>query len=51
MQDILNKWGIKVDYNILLGMWNESHRHYHNQNHLLDLIDQVNEKIDFLTEK
>ncbi len=50
MQDILNKWGIKVDYNILLGMWNESHRHYHNQTHLLDLIDQVNEKIDFLTE-
>jgi predicted metal-dependent HD superfamily phosphohydrolase len=24
-------------------MWNESHRAYHNQNHLLDLINQINE--------
>ena len=44
MQELLDKWGIKVDYNILLSMWNESHRSYHTQNHLLDLIEQINEQ-------
>jgi predicted metal-dependent HD superfamily phosphohydrolase len=44
MQELLDKWKIKLDYNTLLSMWNESHRHYHNQNHLLDLINQINEK-------
>ena len=43
MQELLNKWGIRVDYNILLNMWNESQRSYHTQNHLLELIDQINE--------
>lgn len=43
MQELLDKWNIKLDYNTLLSMWNESHRHYHNQNHLLDLINQINE--------
>lgn len=43
MQELLDKWNIKLDYNILLSMWNESHRSYHNQNHLLDLIEQINE--------
>jgi predicted metal-dependent HD superfamily phosphohydrolase len=42
MQELLDKWNIKIDYNILLSMWNESHRSYHAQNHLLDLIDQIN---------
>lgn len=44
MQELLDKWNIKVDYNTLLSMWNESHRSYHSQNHLLDLIEQINEK-------
>lgn len=43
MQELLDKWGIKIDYNILLSMWNESHRSYHTQNHLLDLIEQIND--------
>ena len=43
MQELLDKWNIKLNYNILLSMWNESHRAYHNQNHLLDLISQINE--------
>lgn len=43
LQQLLNKWNIKCDVNILLAMWNESHRHYHNLNHLNDLIDQINE--------
>lgn len=43
MQELLNKWGIKLDYNILLSMWNESHRYYHNQDHLNDLLNQINE--------
>lgn len=46
MQELLDKWNIKLDYNTILSMWNESHRHYHNQNHLLDLIGQINENKD-----
>jgi predicted metal-dependent HD superfamily phosphohydrolase len=52
MQELLDKWNIKLDYNTLLSMWNESHRHYHNQNHLLDLISQINEnKSQFKSQK
>lgn len=43
MQELLDKWNIKLNYNVLLAMWNESHRAYHTQNHLLDLIEQINE--------
>ena len=43
LQELLHKWNIKCDINTLLSMWNESHRHYHNLNHLNDLIDQINE--------
>ena len=43
LQELLNKWNIKCDVNTLLSMWNESHRHYHNLNHLNDVIDQINE--------
>jgi len=51
MQELLNKWGIKVDYSILLNMWNESQRSYHTQNHLIELIDQINENKKRLSEK
>jgi predicted metal-dependent HD superfamily phosphohydrolase len=51
MQEILDKWGIKIDYNMILSMWNESHRYYHTQNHLLDLIEQINEKRNQLPQK
>ena len=50
-QEILNKWNIKCDINTLLSMWNESHRHYHNLNHLNDLVNQVNENKHAFTEK
>ena len=50
MQEILDKWGIKVDYNIVLSMWNESHRYYHTQNNLLELIEQINEKRNQLSQ-
>ena len=43
LQQLLNKWGIKCDINTLLSMWNESHRHYHNLNHLNDLLISINE--------
>ena len=43
LQQLLNKWGIKCDINTILAMWNESHRYYHNLNHLNDLIEQINE--------
>ena len=51
MQELLDKWNIKLNYNILLSMWNESHRHYHNLNHLNDLIEQINESKSKYSEK
>jgi predicted metal-dependent HD superfamily phosphohydrolase len=41
MQEILNKYGIKVDFQTILTCWNESHRHYHNQDHLYDLLERI----------
>jgi len=43
LQQLLEKWGIKCHTNTILSMWNESHRSYHNLNHLNDLINQINE--------
>lgn len=43
LQSILDKWNIKIDYHTILDMWNESHRHYHNLNHLADLIEWIKE--------
>ena len=43
LQQLLEKWGIKCDINTILSMWNESHRSYHNLNHLNDLITQISE--------
>ena len=51
LQELLNKWNIKCDINTILSMWNESHRHYHNLNHLNDLIDQINENKSKYSEK
>ena len=51
LQELLNKWNIKCDVNTLLAMWNESHRHYHNLNHLNDLINQINENKSKYSEK
>lgn len=51
LQQLLDKWNIKCDANTLLSMWNESHRHYHNLNHLNDLVNQINENQSILTEK
>lgn len=51
LQQLLNKWNIKCDVNTLLSMWNESHRHYHNLNHLNDLIEQINENKGKFSEK
>lgn len=51
MQELLNKWNIKIDYNILLSMWNEPHRYYHNQQHLIELIEKINSIKKTLSEK
>lgn len=51
LQELLNKWNIKCDINTLLSMWNESHRHYHNLNHLNDLIEQIDENKSKYSEK
>ena len=45
-QNLLNKYKIKADINMLLDMWCESHRHYHNIEHLNDLVSQINEKYE-----
>jgi predicted metal-dependent HD superfamily phosphohydrolase len=51
LQQLLEKWGIKCDINTILSMWNESHRSYHNLNHLNDLISQINENKSKYSEK
>jgi pantetheine-phosphate adenylyltransferase len=51
LQQLLEKWGIKCDINTILTMWNESHRSYHNLNHLNDLISQINENKSNFSEK
>ena len=51
LQQLLEKWGIKCDINTILSMWNESHRSYHNLNHLNDLISQINENKSKFSEK
>ena len=51
LQQLLEKWGIKCDINTILSMWNESHRSYHNLNHLNDLICQINENKSNFSEK
>jgi predicted metal-dependent HD superfamily phosphohydrolase len=43
LQNILNEYGIKCDVRLLLDKWNESHRYYHDLEHLTDLISQINE--------
>ncbi len=51
MQDILNKWNIKLNYNMLLSMWNEPQRHYHNQTHLANLVSDINESKNNYSQK
>jgi predicted metal-dependent HD superfamily phosphohydrolase len=51
LQQLLEKWGIKCDINTILSMWNESHRSYHNLNHLNDLITQISENKSKYSEK
>lgn len=45
IQSILNNWGIKCDINIIINMWNEPGRYYHNIDHLNDLIIQIKNNI------
>jgi predicted metal-dependent HD superfamily phosphohydrolase len=42
-QVLLNKYKIKADANMILDMWNESHRHFHTLDHLNDIIEQISE--------
>ena len=57
LQKLLDKYKIKVNLDTLLDIWNESHRHYHNLDHLIDLNSMImedysNKKIsDIETEK
>lgn len=40
---LFRKYKINVDPTFILDRWSESHRHYHNINHLNNLIAQINE--------
>ena len=51
LQLLLDKWKIKMDVNTLLSMWNESHRHYHNLDHLTSLLSDIDIQKDKLSEK
>ena len=51
LQQLLEKFNIKCDIKTILSMWNESHRSYHNLNHLNDLINQINENKSKYSEK
>ena len=51
LQQLLVKWNIKCDINTALAMWNESHRSYHNLNHLNYFISQINENKSNFSEK
>jgi predicted metal-dependent HD superfamily phosphohydrolase len=55
LQETLKEYRIKADLNMILDIWNEPNRHWHNQNHLFDLLEQINTDFDHgllsLTEK
>lgn len=40
-QELLNKYKIKINIDTLLDMWNESHRSYHNLEHLNYLVNEI----------
>lgn len=46
LQYLLDKYKIKADINMLLEMWNSKNRHYHNLNHLNDLISQIDRDLE-----
>lgn len=46
LQSLLNKWKIKADINMLLDMWREPQRHYHDISHLLSLFEDINRKYE-----
>lgn len=49
LTDILDKWKINVSVATLLEKWNEPHRHYHNQEHLDSLLQQIERDRDKMT--
>ena len=40
---LLEKYKIKANVNMLLDMWNESHRKYHNLDHFVDIKNMITE--------
>jgi predicted metal-dependent HD superfamily phosphohydrolase len=41
LAELLEKYKIKADIKMLLDMWNEPHRYYHNTFHLVDIHNQI----------
>jgi len=41
LQNLLDKWKIKINLDIILDIWNESHRHYLNLDHLTYLLEKI----------
>jgi predicted metal-dependent HD superfamily phosphohydrolase len=46
LQLLLEKWKIKMDVNLLLSMWNESQRYYHNLDHLNSLLSDIKKQYE-----
>lgn len=41
IQPLLTKWHIRMSYEEILARWRESHRAYHTEEHLEDLLQQI----------
>ena len=44
MDNLLKKYGINISYEEILSMWNRDVNSYHNQKHLFDLYQQIDNK-------
>lgn len=43
LQRLLEKYKVKTDIKMILDMWNEPNRYFHNLDHLNDILDQIEE--------
>jgi hypothetical protein len=46
LQNLLNKYNIKANINMIFDMWNESHRSFHTLSHFNDIYGKINEMYD-----
>lgn len=51
LTSLLKKYKINLSVDTLLEMWNEPHRSYHSESHLVDIIDMIFEDKEQYTER